>query len=147
MRNLGEVGKGAMNFASQFKPLGLAPQSAKALLMTDVTPLSTPADSYFAYLNKRKQMHSLNDDEEREIEVLTNLGLQKILPSYYNILTNKFEIESSDEQLMRDLREIIPDPDTVIDPVELARINALRQKTIEKLIASKSQNNSGGVGS
>lgn len=83
------VGQGAANFASQFKPLALGPTNVKALLMND-NDYATPQDHYFGYINKRYQDEEL---KAKERQVIENLQLDTVLPSYYNIDSNKFDLK------------------------------------------------------
>lgn len=82
--------------------MGLKPQSAKTLLMTDQN-YSTPSESYFSYLNKRKKESA--SDLERERHVISNLGLERILPPYFNVETGKFEIQNVGMSLIDEIKE------------------------------------------
>lgn len=119
----------------QMRPLGMNHDSAKYLLMTD-QQYGTPADSYFAYINKRKKDYDTTEAElMREKMIIEELGLKNRLPNYYNVDKNTFEIQSSQEEIMKELKEV--DPNAELDPIEIERINALRQKNIDKLIEEK----------
>lgn len=67
--------------------------------------------------------------------IIEELGLKNRLPNYYNVDKNTFEIQSSQEEIIKELREV--DPNAELDPIEIERINALRQKNIDKLIEEK----------
>lgn len=94
----------------------------------------TPTDSYFAYINKRRSDVDIKD-EDREVKVLSQLGLEKLLPPYYNAMRNRFEIQTSDKEIIKEIKEI--DPEAEIDEIEVARINALRQQQLDRLVENK----------
>lgn len=51
---------------------------------------ATPQDNYFGFLSKRKQ--GTFNDEVKEAEILSELGLETVLPPYFNVQTGRFEI-------------------------------------------------------
>ncbi|CDW83912.1 UNKNOWN [Stylonychia lemnae] len=129
MQSVSEVGRGTLNFLSQFRPRALEHQSAKNLLMTDQN-YGTPQDSYFAYINKRKKEAAI--DTNREEYVLSNLGLEKLLPLEINENTNKLEIKSLSDDLIREIQEI--NPDLKIEDTELLKITQMREQAIERYV-------------
>jgi hypothetical protein len=68
-----ETLKGTQTFLEHMRPRGLAPVTAKDLMLKD-SDYSTPADHYFSHLNRLKT----NEEgvfERRESQILEDLGI------------------------------------------------------------------------
>ena len=50
-------------------------------------------------------------------------------------MRNRFELQSSDKEIIKEIKEI--DPEADIDEIEIARINALRQQNLDTFLENK----------